>query len=77
MEINKGKIKITKLSNMKIKDKRTGEISLSTNYELNTRFPGQKTSEELDNLGYECMGWEEIDSRTVELDLALLFVAGK
>ncbi len=77
MEITKGKIKITKLSNMKIKDKRTGEVSLSTNYELNTKFPGQKTAEELDNLGYECLGWEDVESRIVDLDLALLYVTGK
>ncbi len=77
MEITKGKIRITKLSNMKIKDKRTGEVSLSTNYELNAKYPGQKTAENLDNLGYECLGWEEIDTRTVDLDLAILFVTGK
>ena len=77
MEITKGKIKITKVSNMKIRDKRTGEVYLSTNYEIDARFPGQKTAEELEYLGYECMGWEEIDNRTVDLDLALLFAAGK
>ena len=77
MEITKGKIKITKITNTKIRDKRTGEIEICNNYEVNARFPGQKTSEELDDLGYECLGWEGLDTRTVDLDLALLFITGK
>lgn len=77
MGITKGKIKITKISGTKIKDKRTDEITVSDNYELNARYPGQKTSEELDNLGYEILGWEGIETLTIDLDLAVLFAAGK